>query len=245
MYISPAPMYSKKRRYRRYKKNTTKSIVKKEIQKAKWSRQQICSYDLAGETISNSGYLLTTEIVDEMLANNKYIFLNGTQVRTTDGGLTLQCKIKIDYIRWQLRYALGETETVDAVSQNVRELLFRVDDQYEEVKTNGVSFICDDHDGSIKYPSVYGGKLGLYSDRFHYVISQATDGDTTAGGQVMSRGTKNIKYVDTFTVPSDGDIDDVKSEKGQLVLTIQSDDPSGTNGKVYGYVEIGWRYLEN
>jgi len=155
-------------------------------------------------------------------------------------------KIRINYIKWQLRFALGETESTDAVSQNVRLLIYRSDDQYEDLIANSITPPTDDHDGNVDYSKLYGQQRGLYLDDVFYLMSQAADSDTTVGGQYISKGFKRMKYDDTYQINSaQTSSTDFVSEKGQLCMTVMSDDPTGTNGKIYGYFELGFQYLND
>lgn len=225
----------------------TTSYVNKAVKKAKYSSQMVTAIDF-DTTISGSTqqYTLTQRLVDAAVANSLALFKQGTQEYNNDGSIVYKLQIKIDAIKWQLRYALGDSEATDAVQQSAREIFWRTDQEFEEVEDPAnLQRPVDDLDGSLKYHLLYGGPRGLYSDRFHYMMSQATDSDTTCPGQVVSKGYKTINYTDCLTCPSTAtDRTAVRSEKGQLALDIESDDPAGANGKIYGYVELHWRFIK-
>lgn len=244
----PKKNYKKKKQVS--KQLATKAYVDKKLKTASYSKQVITTVDLDRTTTVTTGIMLTSNIVGHILQNNCAIFQNGTISVNTDGTTSWKLHIKIDYVKWQIRYALGENETTSAVSQNVREIFFRDDNQYEEINSAGAPApVVDDLDGNVKYDLLYGNKQGLYSDRFHYLRSNAADSDTTVGGQKMSKGFCKLNYVDTYNAIKPGQSlplnSDVTSEKGQLCLGVYCDDPTGENAQAYGFVEIGWRYMQN
>jgi len=224
----------------------TKKWVNKQVNKAKWSKQMVSVTDFDEPVGSVNKYTLTRSIVEQLLASDNALFNQGTQEIDSEGNVIASLKIKIDAIKWQLRYALGENETTDAVSQNIREIFCRVDDQFQvAVDPGNLPNVVEDQDGSVRYHELYGNVMGLYSDRFMYLESQAADSDTTAGGQKMSKGYQRLRYVDTLSHSIDSFVESgVSSEKGQLALEVFADDPSGVNAKIYGFVEIHWRFLK-
>lgn len=230
----------------RVNKNTIKYLDKK-IAKSMWSKQQYSVRDFDIIQIgTDEKYNLSSDIVSALLEDDMSIFKNGTYEKSTNGDIAYTLDIKIDYIKWQLRYALGENETTSAVSQNVREIFFRCDDQYDEVALpSNIKSLCDDHDGNIHYTNVYGSKMGVYSDKMMYLKTQSADSDTSVGGQQISKGYKVLNITDTYSALAGSEYTAVQSEKGQICLEVLADDPSGENCNMYGYVEIGWRYKNN
>lgn len=242
----------KRRRISSQKRGGTSSVaskgyVNKKVKSAKWSKQMVAVTDFDTATAPGSLYPLTKIIVNAALANEKSIFCQGSQELSNDGDITWNLRIKIDAIKWQLRYALGETEATDANTQTIREIFFRTDQQYQVVDNPSNIFRPeDDLDGAIKYTDLYGGVKGLYSDRMYYLMSLASDSDTTSGGQAISKGFQRLNYVDTLECPNAAtDSTGVRSEKGQLALCIDCDNPTGTNANAYGYVEVHWRFLKS
>lgn len=221
----------------------SKRYVNKRIEEEKWSRQYIVNVDFDNATVVNSVtyYNLSEDIFLQMIAEG--IFADAPVDTGTDGARFATVEYKIDYIRWRLRAALGEDETLSAISQTVRLMLFRSAQDNHEIANDGFNVYTDDVDGSFRYDLLYGNKFGYYSDKMQYIHSWAADSDTTAGGQVIFKGFKKLKFSDTAqatpTVAADGD---VNNEKGCLVFAHVGDDPTGTNAALYGFIEIGWRY---
>jgi len=223
----------------------TKKYVDKKIAKSEWSKQiyTTIDFDVTGLGTDNK-YLLTALLCQQLINNNYALMSGGSVAYNTDGTVDYSVDIKIDYVKWQLRYALGENEETSAVSQTVREIFFRTDQQIDEVISSvaNITSLCDDLDGNIKYAHAYGNKKGIFSDKMFYLASQAADSDTTVGGQYISKGFKTLKYSDSYSIKEGQAVANMTSEKGQLSLELFADNPSGENCNVYGYVEIGWRY---
>jgi len=219
-----------------------KSYVNKAVKKDRYSKQQVTTIDfdnigLGGQLIFN----LMIKPVGEMIEND--LFDNGITEVDTDDVNQQTLDIKLDYVKWQLRYSLGESETASAVSQTVREIFFRTAKTFDEVANPAnIPSVADDLDGNVKYHTLYGRMTGLINDKMMYLHSQSADSDTTAAGQVISKGYRKLKIVDTLTFKEGGDYTNVDGERGVLCLEMLADDPSGTNGAAFGYVEIGWRY---
>lgn len=232
-----------------YKRRVPKPIqtyVKKEMKKASYSKQQVCVLKIDQTVTTDNKFSIMNQLVNQMIADEGYIFKQGSEFRDDQGTVRRSIKIKIDSIKWQIRFATGENETTDAVSQNIRVVIWRTDQQYQEIDTiSNLQSILSDHDGALQYPNAYGGVKGVYHDRFFYVYSMAADSDTTAAGQRMDKGQMKLNYTDTFEHNGgDWTTPNVESEKGQLAMTIKADDPSGVNAKAFGYFEVRWRYLE-
>lgn len=233
---------SKRRRKPRVTR-PVKKYIDKQIKKSSWSKQMYSTidFDVSGLSDSQSAYTLSKQIVLALSDNNAEIMRLGKLVRNTDGSASFTKKIRIDYIKWQFRYQLGESEELSGIDQTYREIFFRARDQYEDIEDPAnIPNLIDDIDGNIKYGTVQGMKSGVYSDRIFRAASHAADSNTTVRGQYISKGFRKLKYVDIFTCDDNGE--SFTSKNGQLALVIRADDPVGTNGDLFGYVEIGWRY---
>lgn len=236
----------KRKRKNAYQTNKIRSLIQQEVKKAEWSKRQVTVIDFDETTGGQSKYALTVDLVDQLLANDGRIFSRGSQYEDDNGSIRTDLHIRIDAIKWQFRFALGENETTSAVSQTIRFLIWRTDQEFQDI-TNPANIrdIVSDQDGSVRYTFCYGNSLGVYADHIMYLKSQAADTDTTVGGQRIMKGYKNIKYTDTYGhLGGTYTIGNVQSEKGQLVLSVVADDPDGVNAQMFGFMEIIWRYLE-
>lgn len=224
----------------------SKKFVRKEINEAKWSRQYITTIDLDDATI-NAGIThvnITEEIINHMIG--ALLFNNGASQINTDGSIETEVNWKLDYIKFRVRVATGESEIASAVSQTVRVSLFRSTQDEQSWIDDGPLAIYDDEDGNIKYDRLYGNKFGIYSDQLKYIHSWAADSDTTAGGQVIFKKFCTPKASDSFAaLKAEDDPTVVRNDKGILIFAFCGDDPSGENSKMYGWLETGWRYELN
>lgn len=225
-------------------KLATKRYVNQRIEEEQWSRQYICTGNFDEAVSDYSVYNLTEFILLQMTGEG---ILNDAPVDSlTDGEKVHAMEYKVDYIKLHFRAALGESETVSAISQTIRIILYRYNEQYRTCEDVGIVQITEDLDGALAYDSMYGNKFGLYWDKSKYVHSWSVDTDTTAGGQVFFNKFVKPKITDTVscktpanTVPSLALTD---TEKGCILMAVFADDPDGTNAQLYGYCEIGWRY---
>lgn len=215
----------------------TKSYVDTKINESQWSPIQRCSLDLQNESVAGSNgeiFNLYTPIVNTIGQRDMW-----TQyTKGTDNITAYESHIRIKYIRIHIRCATGESEETSAVSQTVRVLLFRGITNLSEGNTS----VVVDVDSMPIYGNLYGDINGLWYDKTQYVHSWATDGDTTAGGQVMFK--KLVKPKHSEVILSE-DLENYDSHKGCVFLQVCGDDPTGTNSSYYGFVEIGFVVKED
>lgn len=218
----------------------TKKYVNYKLAESEWSGINRCTWDFQNEVI-NGGNGDAWDIYEPIHVVIAQQNLWSRQEYGTDGIEIAVADFKIEYMRLRIRCALGENETTSAVSQTVRVLIFRHDENWTSGMSPPSSVV--DVDSMPLYPELFGDINGLYYDKTKYIHSWATDTDTTAGGQVFYNKLMKPKHSDVITQVSGGGA--VTSEKGAIWLQILGDDPDGINASYYGYLEIGFRVRDS
>lgn len=216
----------------------TKSYVRHEMKKAEESPVYRVAFDFDGDTVNGLNgdvYQLYDPIVSHISSHDLWTDIDVDP----DDQQIYRCRFRICYIRVHLRTATGESETSSAVSQTVRVVIYRTNSTYNTTPDYAVG----DVDAMPRYNKLYGDINGLWYDKTKYIHSWAADGDTTAGGQVFFKAVLKPLHSEVFTW--DGPSTTVASEKGQIALQIVGDDPTGTNSQTYGFIEIGFKLLDN
>lgn len=214
-----------------------KGYVNQKFAEAEWSSIQRVVRDFQNIAVDggDGSYYSLTEVIANLI-NEQSLWTYNTN--GTDGSVIKSSEYKIEYIRIHLRCALGESESVSAVSQTVRVLVLRLQDRYGSGET--LEPVLADVDGMVHYDELFGNINGVYYDKTKYVHSWATDSDTTAGGQVFFH--KLLRPMHSDSIFIDTNTEDVESEKGEVFVVIVGDDPDGTNAAMYGFFEVGFRY---
>lgn len=238
---SKSAYYKPKRDYNKGVSKPVKKFVKKEVNKSRWSDAQYASADLDFTVNPDNVINIYETMMASIFANDGEIIKNGQSTRDPDSGdLNYQLDIKIIGITLYLRYTNGESESLSAVSQHIREFLFRSRFTYQEILPGWASPITD-IDACPNRLYMSNNTSALIHDKSLYVTNHAADGDTTVGGNAYTHKYFALGYTDRLTAPK-ADLGQVDTDKGVVLMNFKSENPDGTNTQCYGYYEVVWKY---